>query len=74
MFNNKFIKLDNGYTLKLEIYGSIREIYLCDFETKTSEYISMIDLKMKNDKLIYAELNSLKTYAEFLKLKEKYNW
>lgn len=74
MFNYKWIKLNDNESLKLEIYGTIREIYLLDKSNKTNIFLGMLDLKLNNDKVLYNDLMLIndKNGLEFFL--NKYNW
>lgn len=72
MFLYKWIKLNDSEKIKMEIYGTIREIYLITNEI--NEYIGMLDLKNKNDKLIYNDLLKIRDNNSFNEFLKKYNW
>lgn len=72
MFNNKWIKLNETEKLKIEIYGTIREIYL--FTPNSSDYLGMLDLKILKDKTIYNDLMLINDKNGLDVFLSKYNW
>lgn len=74
MYNNKWINVNENYRLKIEIYGTSREIYLFNKENKENVFYGSLDLKLNNDKKIYNEINNIKDMNELNELFKKINW
>lgn len=74
MYNVKWINLTNDYKIKIEIYGTVREIFTYDVNTKECKFYGSLDLKLNNDKKIYNEINLIKNVNDLNECFSKYNW
>lgn len=72
MFNYKWIRLNENEKLKIELYGTIREIYLNVSDAYV--YLGMLDLKLSKDKLIYNDLMLINDKNGLENFLNKYNW
>lgn len=74
MKNIKYINVGDNLCLKIEIYEMIREIYLYERVLKETTYITSLNLRDKNDKVIYNELVKVKNENDLIDLQKKYSW